>query len=91
MWALVEFLVFVMACAFVVTQLLLPAIRNTPYFPVFRKTGKQVTKTECEIKTLNELEQIQTLEETRDELAGRIERKVRKGSEEIVDGTVDGK
>ena len=63
MWAILEPCLQVLVVVFIVTQVLIPAIRNRPVFPLFRKSNRRLRHAEKilqEIRVLKDVNKAET-------------------------------
>jgi hypothetical protein len=61
LWPIVEGCLTVVIAWFVISQMIIPAIRNTPAFPLFRKTVQLKGGVQEQIRELHEIKEAKDL------------------------------
>jgi hypothetical protein len=69
---------FLLVCWFIMTQMILPALRNTASFPIFRRKLKEKEQVAEEIRGLEAEDEIIGLKQQAAELGRKVEKKRKK-------------
>jgi hypothetical protein len=74
-WYYVELVLMILLPLFVITQLMIPAFKNKPIMPFFRKPFKEKREVEEEIRELEATKDVNKLKKT----AKKLKQEVKKG------------
>jgi len=71
-WYLAEPILMILAAIFIITQIAVPAWKNTPTFPIIRRIFKHKRMVEEKVRELKAAKEVKVLEKTAEQLESEL-------------------